>query len=265
MVRFGEEEIGLQVEGDIPVSGKLTAIIGGQGEDFVLVRHEAFFKGRPHIAGGLAGDLRKQGVFGEPLNHAGNDAFLPCADDGVQLPITDASFLVHDCGPVVNIHPAGDQPCAGPPPDPPLVAFAAVAQVFVQSAARFAVRANVLINPLVADFDAVFLCQAARNLDRAPFQHQLAFDAGDQIRAHLPRTRIGAVAASGGLVLRGGKMLAVRTGVSFDLPPDGRAVTAKLFGNGLFRHSALQQPVNVAPFFCGEVGVVLCHRDDLLV
>jgi len=181
-------------------------------------------------------------------------------DNGVGLPVSDAAFLGDYGRPLIDVDAVGDQPAARIFALALVVFFAAVTQVKIQLAPVLLVFPDMLIDTLVTDDSDAVLRQTAADLIGTPlFLRQFFFDQLHHIRRHLARRLRGPFTPLHGFLVCLLETIAARAGVANNLTADRRPINAKLPRDVGLRVAAVQECVNLAALFAGQMEIAFGH------
>ena len=189
-----------------------------------------------------------------------DNAFVIGADNRVGLPVSDAAFCGDNRRPLIDIDAVRNQPAPRILALAPVVFFAAVTQVKIQRAPVFLVFPDMLIDALVTDKGDAILRQTPADLIGTPLLlRQFFFDQLHQIWRHFARLVRGLFASLRGLLVRLLEAIAARAGVANKLAADRRRIDANLPRDVGLRVAALQERVNLAALFAGQMEIALGH------
>ena len=244
--------------------------MGVRGELFSIVVSDCFdavSERQKHACAGLHDRVRvlvrqfgELGVFGGSLDMRHDNAFVIGADNRVGLPVSDAAFCGDNRRPLIDIDAVRNQPAPRILALAPVVFFAAVTQVKIQRAPVFLVFPDMLIDALVTDKGDAILRQTPADLIGTPLLlRQFFFDQLHQIWRHFARLVRGLFASLRGLLVRLLEAIAARAGVANKLAADRRRIDANLPRNVGLRVAALQERVNLAALFAGQMEIAFGH------
>ena len=133
-------------------------------------------------------------------------------------------------------------------------------QVKIQRAPVFLVFPDMLIDALVTDKGDAILRQTPADLIGTPLLlRQFFFDQLHQIWRHFARLVRGLLASLRGLLVRLLEAIAARAGVANKLAADRRRIDANLPRDVGLRVAALQERVNLAALFAGQMEIAFGH------
>src|SRR5271157_2337465 len=162
--------------------------------------------------------------------------------------------------PLIDIDAVRNQPAPRILALAPVVFFAAVTQVKIQRAPVFLVFPDMLIDSLVTDDGDAILRQTPADLIGTPLLlRQFFFDQLHQIWRHFARLVRGILASLRGLLVRLLEAIAARAGVANKLAADRRRIDANLPRDVGLRVAALQERVNLAALFAGQMEIAFGH------
>src|ERR1700689_5914441 len=141
-----------------------------------------------------------------------------------------------------------------------LLYFLAVTQVKIQLTPVFLVFPDMLIDSLVTNTGDAILRQTAADLIRTPLLlRQFLLNQLHQVRRHFARLVRGLLASLRGLLLRLLETIAARAGVTHKLAADRRWIDANCPRDVGLRVAALQERINLAPLFAGQMEIAFGH------
>jgi len=85
----GKEDLSVQAVGGVPVAGELFAVVVGDGMDVVAQRVQTMHRGAVSGLGRRTGQFRDGGEQAFAFNMGELRPVVPCADDGVALPVAE--------------------------------------------------------------------------------------------------------------------------------------------------------------------------------
>ena len=244
--------------------GELFSIVVSDCFDAVSERQEHACAGLHDRVRVLVRQFGELGVFGGSLDMRHDNAFVIGADNRVGLPVSDAAFCGDNRRPLIDIDAVRNQPAPRILALAPVVFFAAVTQVKIQRAPVFLVfpdmLPDMLIDALVTDKGDAILRQTPADLIGTPLLlRQSFFDQLHQIWRHFARLVRGLFASLRGLLVRLLEAIAARAGVANKLAADRRRIDANLPRDVGLRVAALQERVNLAALFAGQMEIALGH------
>ena len=113
MIRRGEEDFGFQGMGDVLMRGKLLSVVERDGVHEVADRLEATHGCLLCCAGSRTRQLDDFGQLGFALDQREQAAFVPGADDGVALPVSQTGLTRDNGWTLGNVDSIGDQAASG--------------------------------------------------------------------------------------------------------------------------------------------------------
>ena len=242
------------------VRGELFSIVVSDCFDLVSERQEHACAGLHDRVRVLVRQFGELGVFGGSLDVRHDNAFVIGADNRVGLPVSDAAFCGDNRRPLIDIDAVRNQPAPRILALAPVVFFAAVTQVKIQRAPVFLVFPDMLIDALVTDKGDAILRQTPADLIGTPLLlRQFFFDQLHQIWRHFARLVRGLLASLRGLLVRLLEAIAARAGVANKLAADRRRIDANLPRDVGLRVAALQERVNLAALFAGQMEIAFGH------
>ena len=242
------------------VRGELFSIVVSDCFDLVSERQEHACAGLHDKVRVLVRQFGELGVFGGSLDVRHDNAFVIGADNRVGLPVSDAAFCGDNRRPLIDIDAVRNQPAPRILALAPVVFFAAVTQVKIQRAPVFLVFPDMLIDALVTDKGDAILRQTPADLIGTPLLlRQFFFDQLHQIWRHFARLVRGLLASLRGLLVRLLEAIAARAGVANKLAADRRRIDANLPRDVGLRVAALQERVNLAALFAGQMEIAFGH------
>src|SRR5271167_5175713 len=138
--------------------------------------------------------------------------------------------------------------------------FSAMTQVKIQLTPVFLVFPDMLIDALVADKGDAILRQTSADLIRTPLLlRQFFLNQLHQVRRHFARLVRGLLASLRGLLVRLLEAIAARAGVANKLAADRRRIDANLPRDVGLRVAALQERINLAALFAGQMEIPFGH------
>src|SRR6204780_5062908 len=141
-----------------------------------------------------------------------------------------------------------------------LLYFLAVTQVKIQLTPVFLVFPDMLIDSLVSDTGHAILRQTAADLIGTPLLlRQFLLNQLHQVRRHFARLVRGLLASLRGLLVRLLEAIAARAGVTNKLAADRRRIDANLPRDVGLRVAALQERINLAALFAGQMEIAFGH------
>src|ERR1700730_13197336 len=193
-----------------------------------------------------------------------HSAFVIGTDNGVGLPVSDAAFGGDNGRSLIDVDAVRNQPAPRIFALALVVFFTAVTQVKIQFSPVFLVFPDMLIDYLVTDKgDAIFRWTTADLIGAPLLLRQFFFDQLHHIRRHFARLVRGLLVSSRGLVVRLLEAVAARAGVANQLAADGRSIDANLPRDIGLRVAALQECVNLAALFVGQVEIAFGHYSSV--
>ena len=242
------------------VRGELFSIVVSDCFDAVSERQEHACAGLHDKVRVLVRQFGELGVFGGSLDMRHDNAFVIGADNRVGLPVSDAAFCGDNRRPLIDIDAVRNQPAPRILALAPVVFFAAVTQVKIQRAPVFLVFPDMLIDALVTDKgDAILRQTPADLIGTSLLLRQFFFDQLHQIWRHFARLVRGLFASLRGLLVRLLEAIAARAGVANKLAADRRRIDANLPRDVGLRVAALQERVNLAALFAGQMEIAFGH------
>ena len=242
------------------VRGELFSIVVSDCFDLVSERQKHACAGLHDRVRVLVRQFGELGVFGGSLDVRHDNAFVIGADNRVGLPVSDAAFCGDNRRPLIDIDAVRNQPAPRILALAPVVFFAAVTQVKIQRAPVFLVFPDMLIDALVTDKGDAILRQTPADLIGTPLLlRQFFFDQLHQIWRHFARLVRGLLASLRGLLVRLLEAIAARAGVANKLAADRRRIDANLPRDVGLRVAALQERVNLAALFAGQMEIAFGH------
>src|SRR5271163_1320141 len=181
-------------------------------------------------------------------------------DNRVGLPVSDAAFCGDNGRSLIDVDAVRNQPAPRILALPLVVFFAAVTQVKIQLTPVFLVFPDMLIDALVTDKGDAILRQTAADLIGTPLlSRQFFFDQLHQVRRHFAWLVRGLLASLRGLLVRLLEAIAARAGVTNKLAADRRRIHANLPRDVGLRVAALQERINLAALFAGQMEIAFGH------
>ena len=240
--------------------GELFSIVVSDCFDLVSERQKHACAGLHDRVRVLVRQFGELGVFGGSLDVRHDNAFVIGADNRVGLPVSDADFCGDNRRPLIDIDAVRNQPAPRILALAPVVFFAAVTQVKIQRAPVFLVFPDMLIDALVTDKGDAILRQTPADLIGTPLLlRQFFFDQLHQIWRYFARLVRGLLASLRGLLVRLLEAIAARAGVANKLAADRRRIDANLPRDVGLRVAALQERVNLAALFAGQMEIAFGH------
>src|SRR5271154_5386978 len=182
------------------------------------------------------------------------------ANNCVGLPVSDAAFCGDNGRSLIDVDAVRNQPAPRILAFPLVVFFAAVTQVKMQCATVFLVFPDMLIDALVTDKADAILRQTAADLIGTPLlSRQFFLDQLHQVRRHFAWLVRGLLPSLRGLLVRLLEAIAARPGVANKLAADRRRIHANLPRNVGLRVAALQERINLAALFAGQMEIAFGH------
>src|SRR5208282_4322758 len=208
----------------------------------------------------LVPQLGELGVFGFSFDMRHDSASVIGANNCVGLPVSDAALFGDNGRSLIDVDAVRNQPAPRILAFPLVVFFAAVTQVKMQCATVFLVFPDMLIDALVTDKGDAILRQTAADLIGTPLlSRQFFLDQLHQVRRHFAWHVRGLLASLRGLLVRLLEAIAARPGVTNKLAVDRRRIDANLPRDVGLRVAALQEPINLAALFAGQMEIAFGH------
>ncbi len=108
VIGVGKVETASEFLGDRLMLGKLFSIIAGNRMGDLLQGLHQPEGHRRNLLSFLAPAMSDQGELGLSIYNGKQHSFVSFPDDGIDLPISDSSLLLHDPGSVLDSHSSGD-------------------------------------------------------------------------------------------------------------------------------------------------------------
>src|SRR6266705_1415730 len=158
-------------------------------------------------------------------------------DNCVGLPVSDAAFCGDNGRSLIDVDAVRNQPAPG-----------------------FLAFPDMLVDALVTDRGDAILRQTAADLIGTPLLlRQLLLDQLHQVRRHFAWLVRGLLASLRGLLVRLLEAIAARAGVTNKLSADRRRIHANLPSDVGLRVAALQERINLAALFAGQMEIAFGH------
>src|SRR5271167_4143657 len=208
----------------------------------------------------LVPQLGELGVFGFSFDMRHDSASVIGTDNCVGLPVSDAALFGDNGRSLIDVDAVRNQPAPRILAFPLVVFFAAVTQVKMQCATVFLVFPDMLLDALVTDKGDAILRQTAADLIGTPLlSRQFFLDQLHQVRRHFAWLVRGLLASLRGLLVRLLEAIAARPSVTNKLAADRRRIHANLPRDVGLRVAALQERINLAALFAGQMEIAFGH------
>ena len=258
-IGVGEEDLAAEAAGDVFVVGELGAVVGGDGEYGVGEGKQEAHDDASQGAGVLAlGAFCHECFFCQALDEGDDDAASARADDGVHLPVAEASALGHDGGALVDGDAVFDGWAFG---DVASSVFEVVGQEGPEVSSVGLVLPDELVDALYADaVSALSEHLASHAVGRA----SQPSDGGDDLVLHLRGEAHGLAAFFASVVGEHLRVLvvvaAVGGGVDGEFAVDGGLAYADGSGDLGFCLFLSEQDENRVPLLAGKMGIMFHVR-----
>src|ERR1700681_2325037 len=245
---------------DLDVRGELFSIVVGDCFDAVGERQKHARAGPYDRVRALVPQLGELGVFGFSFDMRHDSASVIGTDNCVGVPVSDAACGGDNGRSLIDVDAVRNQPAPRILAFPLVVFFAAVTQVKMQCATVFLVFPHMLIDALVTDKGYAILRQTAADLIGTPLLlRQFFLDQLHQVRRHFAWLVRGLLASLRGLLVRLLEAIAARPAVTNKLSADRRGIHANLPRDVGLRVAALQERINLAALFAGQMEIAFGH------